>query len=98
MMQKVLFSYFVFINVVTFFVYGVDKFFSKRTKAGRISERELHTFALIGGFLGATLAMALFRHKVSKGSFLLKHIIILIGWIAAILYYFTYIDVLNFMR
>jgi uncharacterized membrane protein YsdA (DUF1294 family) len=71
-----------------------------RAKAGasRISERELLTFSLIGGFLGATLSMALFHHKLSKNSFLIKHIAILLLWIAAIVYYFGFIDELNFLR
>jgi uncharacterized membrane protein YsdA (DUF1294 family) len=41
--------------------------------------------------------MALFRHKIFKSSFLIKHIIILFLWIAAILYYFTQVDELNFL-
>ena len=97
-MQKVILFYFLFINLLTFFIYAYDKFIAAKTKAWRISERELHTFAIIGGFLGATLAMALFRHKISKSSFLLKHIAILFIWIALLLYYFTQVDELNFLR
>ncbi len=96
-MQKVIFAYFIFINVAAFILYWVDKAFSKSSKR-RISEIELHTFALLGGFLGATLSMYLFRHKVSKSSFLIKHIFIILLWIAAILYYFTVFDELNFIR
>jgi len=98
MLQRVLFYYFIFINLAAFVVYGIDKL--RSTKAGKssISEKELHTFALIGGFLGATLAMAFFRHKISKSSFLIKHIVILLLWIAAILYYFTEVDTINFLR
>jgi uncharacterized membrane protein YsdA (DUF1294 family) len=65
--------------------------------ASRISERELHTFSLIGGFLGASLSMALFRHKISKPSFLIKHILIMLVWIAAIIYYFTQVNPFPFM-
>jgi len=95
--QKVLFAYFVFINLAAFILYWVDKIFSKSSKR-RISETELHTFALLGGFLGATLSMYIFRHKVSKSSFLIKHILIIILWIAAIVYYFTVFDEINFIR
>jgi len=98
MMQRVLFYYFVFINILAFIIYGYDKFIAKYSNKRRISEQELHTFALIGGFLGATLAMALFRHKVSKNAFLIKHIIILLLWIAAVVYYFTQVDTINFIR
>jgi uncharacterized membrane protein YsdA (DUF1294 family) len=97
-MQKVIFFYFLFINILTFFVYGYDKLMATHTKKRRISEKELHTFALIGGFLGATFAMAIFRHKISKTTFLIKHIVILFLWIALIVYYFTQLDELNFLR
>ncbi|QOP46104.1 DUF1294 domain-containing protein [Sulfurimonas paralvinellae] len=96
-MQKVILFYFLFINLLAFLIYGYDKFIASKTKARRISERELHTFSIIGGFLGATLAMAIFHHKISKSSFLIKHIIILFLWIAGILCYFTQVDELNFL-
>jgi uncharacterized membrane protein YsdA (DUF1294 family) len=97
-MQKVIFFYFLFINILTFLVYAYDKLISSHAKKRRISEKELHVFALIGGFLGATFAMAVFRHKISKSSFLLKHIAILFLWIALIVFYFTQLDELNFLR
>jgi len=83
---------------LAFFIYAYDKFISAHSKKRRISEKELHTFSIIGGFLGATLAMALFRHKVSKSSFLIKHILILLLWIVTVVYYFTQIDTINFIR
>ena len=82
---------------MTFFIYAYDKFISQHAKKRRISEHELHTFAIIGGFLGATLAMALLHHKISKRSFLLKHIAILVIWVALIVYYFTQLNTLNFV-
>ena len=96
-MQKVLFAYFVFINVVAFVIYWLDKLFAKSSKE-RISEKELHAFSLLGGFLGASLSMFLFKHKVSKSSFLLKHIVIILLWIGAIVLYFTAFDEINFLR
>lgn len=97
-MQKVIFFYFLFINLLTFLIYGYDKFISRYGKKRRVSEKELHVFSMIGGFLGASLAMALFHHKIVKSSFLIKHIVILFSWIVAIAYYFTQIDVINFLR
>lgn len=79
---------FVFVNISAFIVYGFDKYRATKQNASRISERELHIFALLGGFLGATLAMALFRHKVSKTSFITKHITIMFVWIAGVSYLF----------
>jgi uncharacterized membrane protein YsdA (DUF1294 family) len=97
-MQKVILSYFIFINIIAFFIYSYDKFLSMRKGSSRVSEKELHAFSLIGGFLGATLSMAIFRHKVSKSSFLIKHIFIMLIWIVAAVYYFTEINKLNFLR
>ena len=97
MMQKVILVYFLFINIAAFVVFSFDKFRS-RVGASRISEKELHTFSLLGGFLGATLSMVLFRHKTSKSSFLIKHIFIIILWIVAISYYFLEFNTLNFLR
>lgn len=96
-MQKAILIYFVFVNVAAFVVYTFDKFRS-RVNASRISEKELFTFSIIGGFLGATLSMALFHHKSSKTSFLLKHILIMIIWIVGISYYFLAFNELNFIR
>ena len=97
MIQKAILVYFIFINIAAFVVYSFDKYRS-RIGASRISEKELHTFSLLGGFLGATLSMALFRHKTSKVSFLLKHIAIMLLWIAVPLYYFFELNELNFIH
>lgn len=97
-MQKAILIYFIFVNIAAFIVYSYDKYRATKKGASRISEKELHTFSIIGGFLGATLSMAMFRHKVSKLSFLIKHIIIMLLWIAAVLYYFLELNELNFLR
>jgi uncharacterized membrane protein YsdA (DUF1294 family) len=97
-MQKVLFAYFLFINLAAFILYAYDKYKSRGATQQRVSERELHAFALLGGFLGATLSMILFSHKVSKSSFLLKHILIILIWISATFYYFFELSALNFLR
>ena len=43
-------------NVVTFFVYGIDKWKAKRSK-WRVSEAALLGLAVIGGSIGAWLGM-----------------------------------------
>ena len=96
-MQKVILVYFLFINVAAFVVYTFDKFRS-RVGASRISEKELHTFSMLGGFLGAALSMVLFHHKTSKSSFLIKYIFIVLVWIVGSVYYFTELNELNFLR
>ena len=95
-MQKAIFFYFVFINLAAFIVYSFDKYRSVKGNS-RISEKELHTFSMLGGFLGASLSMAFFRHKISKTSFLIKHILIMIVWIVLVVYYFSEINRLNFL-
>ena len=84
-MQLVILSYFIFVNLLAFFVYWVDKVKSEKS-SWRISELELHVFSLLGGFFGASLSMYLFRHKTSKSSFLVKHIVIVLVWIVALAY------------
>ncbi|MCT2406462.1 DUF1294 domain-containing protein [Chryseobacterium antibioticum] len=61
------------INLFTFLIFGWDKRLSIKHKR-RISESTLLGFAFIGGTLGAILGMLIFRHKVSKKSFLLKFV------------------------
>ena len=95
--QKAILIYIIFVNIAAFVVYTFDKYRS-RVGASRISEKELYTFSLIGGFLGASLSMALFKHKTSKTSFLVKHILIMFVWIVGISYYFLELNELNFIR
>lgn len=64
-------GYAVFINVLTFVVFAVDK---EKAKKGRfrISERTLFSLTAAGGSLGALAGMYLMRHKT-------KHIKFVIG-------------------
>ena len=52
------------INVVTFLVYGLDKFMAKTIPA-RVPELFLHLLALAGGFIGGWTGMFAFRHKTN---------------------------------
>lgn len=63
--------WFLFITIFTFGSFGVDKWLAVHHKR-RISEITLLTFSFLGGVIGALLAMMLFRHKISKRSFILK--------------------------
>ena len=58
----------VIINAVTFITYGIDK---KKAISGeyRIPEKRLYFLAIIGGSIGALLAMRVFHHKTQKQSF-----------------------------
>ena len=48
--------YLAVINVVTFFMYGIDKWKAKKSR-WRISEATLLMMAIIGGSIGAWLGM-----------------------------------------
>ncbi len=60
--KYILIVYLILINLVGFFLYGLDKAKAKR-KGGRIPERTLLWVACIGGGAGCWLGMVLFRHK-----------------------------------
>lgn len=89
---EIILWYFVLINAVTFLLYGFDKY-SARKNIWRISEATLWSLALIGGSIGALLAMNQFRHKTRKLSFqLVLGVIIAIQ--AAIIYALYTLDVI----
>ena len=56
------------LSVITFFMYGIDKFKAQRGK-WRISEKALLVSSFIGGAVGGFLAMQLFRHKTKHWYF-----------------------------
>ncbi len=56
------------INVVTFFLYGIDKWKAKKSK-WRISEATLLWMAVIGGSIGAWLGMKVWHHKTQHKKF-----------------------------
>ena len=55
-------------NVVTMFVYGLDKLFA-RNQMRRISEKTLLSLAFLMGGAGAMFGMVVFNHKTSKPRF-----------------------------
>ena len=56
------------INVVTFFLYGIDKWKAKRLK-WRVSEAALIWMAVLGGSIGAWLGMKVWHHKTQHAKF-----------------------------
>ncbi|UKK60755.1 DUF1294 domain-containing protein [Prevotella communis] len=85
--MELLLYYFVCVNLLTFFVYGIDKWQARQGK-WRISEATLLLFAVIGGSIGAWLGMRVWRHKTMHKKFkygipaiLMIHIII-IGYLS----------------
>ena len=57
-----LLAYIVVINVIGFALMGIDKA-KARKRAWRIPEATLFLIALVGGSLGTTVGMRVFRHK-----------------------------------
>ncbi|SEW10150.1 Uncharacterized membrane protein YsdA, DUF1294 family [Chryseobacterium wanjuense] len=62
-------------NLITFATFAIDKWKAVKHKR-RISELFLLTLTFLGGTVGAVLAMLIFKHKISKKSFLLKFVLI----------------------
>lgn len=60
--------YLIIINVVTFCLYGADKRRARR-KMWRVPEAVLLLFGLLGGSIGAGLAMHFLRHKTQHKKF-----------------------------
>ncbi len=67
-LQHIVLIYLVVTNVVTFFMYGVDKWKAKKSK-WRIREAALLTLAVLGGSLGAWLGMKVWHHKTQHKKF-----------------------------
>lgn len=60
--------WFLFANVLTLVVYGVDKMAARKAWR-RVPEPTLLTFGFIGGWPGAMLSQQIFRHKTQKQPF-----------------------------
>lgn len=61
-------GYALLMNVLAFILMGADKRFAQKG-AWRIPEKVLFGTALLGGSLGGTLGMQIFRHKTKHWSF-----------------------------
>lgn len=77
--------YLAVINVVTFFVYGIDKWKAKRSK-WRVSETALLGLAVIGGSIGAWLGMKTWHHKTLHRKFRYGVPLIIIVQIALLIF------------
>ncbi len=75
--------YIILINLIGFFLYGLDKAKAKR-KGGRIPERTLLWVARLGGGAGCWLGMALFRHKTKHNRFMALVPLWTVLWAAAL--------------
>ena len=80
--------YLLAVNIVTFLLYGIDKYKAKKGK-WRISEATLLTMAAIGGSIGAWAGMRLWRHKTMHKKFKYGIPVIIILQVALAVYLLT---------
>ena len=76
------------INIVSFFLYGIDKYKAKKNK-WRISEATLLMIAVIGGSIGAWVGMRLWHHKTMHKKFKYGIPVIIIFQVALAVYLHT---------
>ena len=89
-LRHIAFIYLVIINLVTFVIYGIDKWRAKKSK-WRISEAMLLKLAVFGGSIGAWLGMKTWHHKTMHKQFRygIPAIIILQLLIIIIIFYYA---------
>jgi uncharacterized membrane protein YsdA (DUF1294 family) len=76
-------------SVITFIVFGVDKWKARNDK-WRTPESTLFLLAIFGGSIGALLGMQIFRHKTQHWSFRLGIPLILMLQAAVLIWYFFF--------
>ena len=79
--MRVLIYYLLGINLLTFFIYGIDKWKARRDK-WRVPEATLLMLAALGGSVGALLGMFVFHHKTKHKKFLIGVPLILLTQLA----------------
>jgi uncharacterized membrane protein YsdA (DUF1294 family) len=83
--------YILILTLSTFLLYTFDKLQALRsgTNVSRVSEQTLLLIALLGGSIGAILAMMIFRHKIKKVSFLIEFGVVVVIQISLGYYLYT---------
>ena len=82
---------FVFISLITFVVYAIDKATAQKGR-WRTPEAHLHLLALLGGWPGAMIAQQALRHKSKKISFRLVYWITILFNCTAVVWLLTSTD------
>ena len=88
MTTQLIIIYLIAINVITFLVYGIDKWKAKRSK-WRIPEATLLGLAVIGGSIGAWLGMKVWHHKTMHKKFQFGIPLILIIQLAIVIWLYS---------
>lgn len=75
--MRILMYYLIVVNVITWIIYGLDKWKARNGKQ-RIPERTLLLFTAAGGSAGAVAGMLMFRHKTRKAKFVVAVPVLLV--------------------
>ena len=86
----ILIAFLAALNVLTFFLFGIDKYKAKHSR-WRISEATLLRLSVLGGSIGAWLGMKVWHHKTLHAGFKYGLPLVLAAQIALLLLllYFT---------
>ena len=91
MIMKYLIIYLIVINIITFIIFGLDKYYAVKNKF-RVSEATLFCLCIIGGSFSGYMGMKLFRHKTKKLYFrigvpliMILEAIVLIKWVVDVI-------------
>ncbi len=85
MIIELILIYIAAVNVIAFFLFGIDKWKARRAK-WRISESTLLGVAVIGGSIGAWMGMKVWHHKTLHKKFRYGIPLILLAQTAVALY------------
>ena len=80
-------TYYIIITIITFLVWGIDKFRAK-FQQWRIPEKTLYGLIVLGGGVGALAGMSLFRHKTRKPAFKIMAILSVVIHLILLIYVF----------
>lgn len=87
MKPYIIIIYLLIVNLWAFIIMGIDKKKAIKNK-WRISEKSLFIPVLLGGGIGGTAGMHLFRHKTRHWYFRYGYPVILITQILLVLYFY----------
>ena len=89
--MKYLIIYLIVINIITFIIFGLDKYYAVKNKF-RVSEATLFCLCIIGGSFLGYMGMKVFRHKTKKLYFrigvpliMILEAIVLIKWVVDVI-------------
>ena len=84
-MEMIIYTSIAILNVITFFLYGIDKWKAKKDR-WRIPESTLLLLAVLGGSIGALMGMKIWHHKTMHKKFKYGIPLIMILQIGMLLY------------